>query len=81
MNKAQECKNKGNKYYKGGKYDQAIKCYTESIETCPAKFKKELATYYQNRAAAHEQLVRHTQFHTNFKINLQLLNRENILEF
>ncbi|KAL9964039.1 hypothetical protein ACROYT_G027613 [Oculina patagonica] len=53
--KAQATKLRGNKYFKGGKFDQAIKCYTEAIELCPEDQKTELATYYQNRAAAYEQ--------------------------
>ena len=48
---------KGNKYFKGGKFDQAIRCYTEAIDLCPEDNKTDLATYYQNRAAAHEQQV------------------------
>ena len=28
-------KGKGNKYFKGGRYELAIKCYTEAIEVCP----------------------------------------------
>ncbi len=56
--KAQAAKNKGNKYFKAGRYDQAINCYTEAIEICPAENANEIATFYQNRAAAYEQLVR-----------------------
>ena len=48
---------RGNKYFKGGKFDQAIKCYTEAINLCPEDNKTDLATYYQNRAAAYEQQV------------------------
>ena len=46
----------GNKYFRGGKYEQAIKCYTEAIETCPVEKQMELSTFYQNRAAAYDQL-------------------------
>ncbi len=49
-------KNKGNKYFKGGRYSQAVKCYTEAIEGCPKESAADLATFHQNRAAAHEQL-------------------------
>ncbi|KAK4290642.1 hypothetical protein Pmani_036470 [Petrolisthes manimaculis] len=55
LEKAQSCKNKGNKYFKGGKYGEAIKCYDEAIETCPEENKVDLSTFYQNRAAAYEQ--------------------------
>ena len=57
--KAQAAKSKGNKYFKGGKYEQAIQCYTEAIGLCPPEHKSDISTFYQNRAAAHEQLVRY----------------------
>ena len=57
LEKAQVAKNKGNKYFKGHKYKQAIDCYTEAIGICPPENKKDLATFYQNRAAAYEHLV------------------------
>jgi tetratricopeptide (TPR) repeat protein len=50
-------KNKGNKYFRGGRYELAIKCYTEAIEGCPSDKPHDLATFYQNRAAAFDQLV------------------------
>ena len=55
--KAQGLKNKGNKYFKATHYEQAIKCYNEAIEIAPTSKPKDLSTFYQNRAAAHEQLV------------------------
>ncbi|XP_033119641.1 mitochondrial import receptor subunit TOM70-like [Anneissia japonica] len=55
LEKAQASKNRGNKYFKAAHYDQAIRCYSEAIEICPADKKQDLATFYQNRAAAHEQ--------------------------
>jgi len=55
--RAQVAKNRGNKYFKGGVYDKAIECYTEAIDICPADHKDDIATFYQNRAAAYEQLV------------------------
>lgn len=58
LEKAESCKGKGNKYFKASRFDKAIECYTEAIEVCPTEKSQELATYYQNRAAAHEQLVR-----------------------
>jgi len=54
--KAMSCKNKGNKYFRGGRYELAIKCYTEAIDLCPKAKKSDLSTFYQNRAAAYEQL-------------------------
>lgn len=57
LGRAQASKNKGNKYFKVGKYEEAIKCYDEAIEICPPDSKTDLSTFYQNRAAAYEQLV------------------------
>ena len=56
LEKAMAAKNKGNKYFRGGRYELAIKCYTEAIELCPATNGVDLATFYQNRAAANDQL-------------------------
>ncbi|KAL5022635.1 hypothetical protein ScPMuIL_001790 [Solemya velum] len=56
IEKATDAKNKGNKYFKGGRFDLAIECYTEAIKIGPQDKKKEIATFYQNRAAAYEQL-------------------------
>ncbi|XP_069060849.1 mitochondrial import receptor subunit TOM70 isoform X2 [Pleurodeles waltl] len=56
LDRAQAAKNKGNKYFKAGKYEQAIQCYTEAIGLCPSEKKVDLSTFYQNRAAAYEQL-------------------------
>lgn len=56
LEQAQKHKIKGNGLFKKGKYDEAIVCYNKAIETCPEEFKIELATFYQNRAAAYENL-------------------------
>jgi len=56
LEKALAAKNKGNKYFRGGKYELAIKCYSQAIEACPEGKKSDLSTFYQNRAAAYEQL-------------------------
>ena len=58
LERAVALKNKGNKYFKGGRYSQAVKCYSEAIDACPKDNKSDLSTFYQNRAAAHEQMVR-----------------------
>jgi len=55
LEKALAAKNKGNKYFRGGRYELAIKCYTQAIESCPEGKKSDLSTFYQNRAAAYEQ--------------------------
>ncbi|XP_050416577.1 mitochondrial import receptor subunit TOM70 [Patella vulgata] len=54
LEKAQAAKGKGNKYFKGGKYSQAVNCYTEAINLCPSDQVTDLSTFYQNRAAAME---------------------------
>lgn len=56
LEEAQQYKNKGNGYFRKGKYDEAIKYYNKAIETCPEESAVDLATFYQNRAAAYEQL-------------------------
>ncbi|KAI4463823.1 tetratricopeptide repeat protein 6 [Holotrichia oblita] len=56
LEEAQQHKNKGNGYFRKGKYDEAIKYYNKAIETCPEESAIDLATFYQNRAAAYEQL-------------------------
>ncbi|KAH6931323.1 hypothetical protein HPB50_023524 [Hyalomma asiaticum] len=45
--RAKAFKNQGNKYFKEGKFDKAIDCYTEAIALCPPQNKNELATFYQ----------------------------------
>lgn len=54
---AQTHKNKGNKYFKDGKYSDAIKCYQQAIDVCPKDKVQDVSTFHQNRAAAFEQLV------------------------
>ncbi|RZC41796.1 mitochondrial import receptor subunit TOM70 [Asbolus verrucosus] len=56
LERAQQYKTEGNDMFKKGKYDEAIHFYNKAIETCPDECKIELATYYQNRAAAYENL-------------------------
>ncbi|KAB0798804.1 hypothetical protein PPYR_06684 [Photinus pyralis] len=53
---SQKFKNEGNVLFKKGKYDEAISLYNKAIEICPKDQRLDLATYYQNRAAAYEQL-------------------------
>ncbi|KAJ3599077.1 hypothetical protein NHX12_033040 [Muraenolepis orangiensis] len=61
LERAQGAKNKGNKYFKAGKYDLAIHCYTEAISFCPTEKMADLSTFYQNRAAAYEQQMKWTE--------------------
>lgn len=55
LKKAQLFKNEGNKFFKAGKFDDAISMYSKAIEACPSTEKSDV--FFQNRAAAYEQLV------------------------
>lgn len=57
LEKAIEKKNQGNKFFQAGSFEEAIKCYSEAIDLCPKSDKDELPKFYQNRAAAYENLV------------------------
>ncbi|KAG7203795.1 hypothetical protein KM043_013814 [Ampulex compressa] len=54
--RAQLYKIEGNDFFRIGKYDEAIAQYSNAIEACPEENTEDLATFYQNRAAAYEQL-------------------------
>jgi len=56
LEKAVAAKNKGNKYFRGGRYELAIKSYSEAIALCPTGNTMDLATFHQNRAAAYDQM-------------------------
>lgn len=56
LDQAIEFKNEGNLRFKSGKYNEAIEFYDKAIQTCPATHPTDLSTFYQNRAAAYEQL-------------------------
>ncbi|GAB0096223.1 mitochondrial import receptor subunit TOM70 [Sergentomyia squamirostris] len=56
LQQAMEAKNRGNEKYRLGKFDESIGFYGNAIDTCPHTNTTELATFYQNRAAAYEQL-------------------------
>ncbi|XP_011700177.1 PREDICTED: mitochondrial import receptor subunit TOM70-like, partial [Wasmannia auropunctata] len=61
LGNARKYKNLGNEYFKKEKYDEAIIQYNKAIDICP-KIKanaNDLAIYYQNRAAANEQLKKY----------------------
>lgn len=50
-------KTRGNKHFKEGKFSDAIKCYQQAIDVCPDTKAQDISTFYQNKAAAYEQLV------------------------
>lgn len=56
LDQATQYKNDGNERFKKGKYDEAIEFYDKAINTCPKNAGDLLSTFYQNRAAAYEQL-------------------------
>lgn len=60
LQKAQKYKNAGNVEFKTGKYDEAIARYNKAIDICPTENIEDLATFYQNRAAAYEQLKKYS---------------------
>lgn len=51
-------KESGNSSFKNGKFDVAIECYDQAIAICPTEKSIDLSQFYQNRAAAYEQLKR-----------------------
>lgn len=56
LEQAIKFKNDGNAKFKSGKFNEAINLYDKAIETCPKSNPIDLSTFYQNRAAAYEQL-------------------------
>ncbi|XP_023013800.1 translocase of outer membrane 70 [Leptinotarsa decemlineata] len=73
--KAQRFKSEGNNMFKKGKYDEAINLYNQAIDTIPEEFKTDLSTYYQNRAAAYEQLKKWSAVISDCTKAIELNNR------
>ena len=59
--KARDHKLEGNKLFRLGQFEKAIERYTLAINECPKSESADLSTFYQNRAAAYEQLVSQVQ--------------------
>ena len=55
---ADEHKLQGNKCFQQKRYADAVECYSKAINCCPEGEMSKLAVYYQNRAAAHEKLMK-----------------------
>ncbi|KAG5893355.1 hypothetical protein JTB14_000120 [Gonioctena quinquepunctata] len=73
--RAQRYKSEGNDLFKRGKYDEAISLYNKAIDTIPEEFKTDLSTYYQNRAAAYEQLKKWSAVISDCTKAIELNNR------
>lgn len=59
LEKAVDKKNQGNEFFQSGRFEEAVKCYSEAIDLCPKSDKDELPKFYQNRAAAYENLKKY----------------------
>lgn len=70
--KAKSYKSQGNGLFKDGKYDEAIKMYRKAIDECPKDKTADIATYYQNCAAAYEQLKRWSKVKQECTMALEL---------
>lgn len=75
LEEAIEYKNLGNIRFKNGKYNEAIEFYDKAIETCPKTSTTDLSTFYQNRAAAYEQLKKWSAVKSDCTNALELNNR------
>ncbi|XP_063700887.1 tetratricopeptide repeat protein 1 [Culicoides brevitarsis] len=53
---AEELKSEGNELFKNKEFESSVAKYTEALNSCPTKFKKERSILYGNRAAAKIQL-------------------------
>ncbi|KYN02396.1 Mitochondrial import receptor subunit TOM70, partial [Cyphomyrmex costatus] len=60
LQKAQKYNNVGNVYFKMGKQNEAIVQYNKAVDICPKENVANLAIFYQNRAAAYEQLKKYS---------------------
>jgi tetratricopeptide (TPR) repeat protein len=56
---AQESKTEGNTHFLAERYVEAVRCYTECLKSCPVKFSKDRAVFYQNRGACKARLDQH----------------------
>lgn len=75
LEEAIEYKNEGNLRFKTAKYNEAIEFYNKAIETCPKTSTVDLSTFYQNRAAAYEQLKKWSAVKSDCTSALELNNK------
>ncbi len=47
----------GNVFYNDGEFEEAVRCYSETIKLCPVGNRSELVKLLQNRAAAYDAMV------------------------
>ena len=57
LDEAIEKKNKGNEFFQQGNFEKAAEFYTAAIDACPKTDRQELPKFFQNRAAAYENMV------------------------
>lgn len=72
LEQAIKFKNDGNTKFKSGKFNEAIEFYDQAIDTCPKTNPTDLSTFYQNRAAAYEQLQKWSSVKDDCTSALQL---------
>lgn len=75
LQQAVKFKNEGNAKFKSGKFNEAIALYDQAIEACPSTNPVDLSTFYQNRAAAYEQLQKWSAVKSDCTNALQLNTR------
>lgn len=75
LEEAQQHKAEGNAFFHKGEYDKAIEAYDQAIMSCPLENTIDLATFFQNRAAAYEQLSRWSKVIEDCTRALELNNR------
>lgn len=63
MTIAMQLKEEGNKMFKAKKFEEAKQFYSQAIEKCPVTEEKNMAIFYQNRAAANDAMVSRPRFH------------------
>lgn len=75
LEQAIQFKNDGNAKFKSGKFSEAIDYYNKAIEACPKSNPLDLSTFYQNRAAAYEQLKKWSAVEADCTAALELNSR------